>query len=111
MRYFDTKTRTEVFAESKTTIDSMDERVKAFFEKVPEDKALSFNEHNLPVFDNKVVVSKEELDLASAISEYKSYLLSTDWYYARKMETDEEVPTEVIEKRKAARTFLRNNDK
>jgi hypothetical protein len=36
------------------------------------------------------------------------YLSSTDWYYARKMETGEEVPAEVVEKRLAARELIRS---
>jgi hypothetical protein len=36
------------------------------------------------------------------------YLSSTDWYYARKMETGEEVPADVVEKRLAARELIRS---
>lgn len=42
------------------------------------------------------------------ISEYKKYLLDTDWYYARKLETGEDVPNEVVIKRLEAREFLRS---
>ena len=34
------------------------------------------------------------------------YLSSTDWYYARKMETGQEVPAEVVEKRMASRALI-----
>jgi hypothetical protein len=40
----------------------------------------------------------------------KDYLTSTDWYYARKAETGEEVPTDVVIKRKEAREFIRANE-
>jgi hypothetical protein len=36
------------------------------------------------------------------------YLSSTDWYYARKMETGQEVPADVVEKRLAARELIRS---
>lgn len=34
------------------------------------------------------------------------YLNNTDWYYARKAETGEEVPAAVVEKRKTSRQFI-----
>ena len=43
------------------------------------------------------------------IAEAQSYLNSTDWYYARKAETGEEVPVEIVVKRVEAREFIRNN--
>ena len=44
------------------------------------------------------------------INEYKDYLHSTDWYYARKIETGEEVPEEVVTKRAEARDFIRSQE-
>ncbi len=38
-----------------------------------------------------------------------SYLRMTDWYYIRKAETGEEVPSEVIAKRAEVREFIRAN--
>lgn len=40
----------------------------------------------------------------------KQYLKDTDWYYARKAETSEEVPEEVIAKRVEARELIRANE-
>lgn len=40
----------------------------------------------------------------------QAYLKNTDWYYARKMETVEEVPADVVANRIAAREYIRAND-
>lgn len=52
--------------------------------------------------------SKEQ-ELQGKLDEAQAYLNSTDWYYARKAETGEEVPVEVVTKRQEAREFIRNN--
>lgn len=44
------------------------------------------------------------------VEEFKSYLNSTDFYYARKLETGEEVPADVVAKRIEAREFIRANE-
>lgn len=65
----------------------------------------------LDVVDGRVVVvprpapTAEELRVAS-LSEARAYLNSTDWYLARKIETDEPVPEEVAQKRAKARALL-----
>lgn len=41
------------------------------------------------------------------LSEAKQYLSSTDWYYARKAETEEDVPSDVVAKRIEYREFIR----
>lgn len=54
----------------------------------------------------------EELNLQEAqvkLTEYKSYLNSTDFYYPRFLETGESVPEEVVLKRTEAREFIRIN--
>lgn len=38
--------------------------------------------------------------------EFKKFLNSTDWYYARKMEIGKEVPADVVAKRIEAREYL-----
>lgn len=50
-----------------------------------------------------------EQELQAKINEAQVYLNSTDWYYARKAETGEEVPVEIVAKRAEAREFIRNN--
>lgn len=54
-------------------------------------------------------------DIATRIAEIDrkiilsiEYLVSTDWYYARKLETSEEVPEDVAIKRTEAREFIRS---
>jgi hypothetical protein len=55
--------------------------------------------------------SQAELDKVEAEkkSEAQQYLDSTDWYYARLAETGEEVPAEVVSKRKESRNMLRSD--
>lgn len=59
-----------------------------------------------------VEVTHEQLqemhDTNNGIVNSRNYLASTDWYYARKMETGEAVPTEVVTKRLEAREVLRS---
>ncbi len=40
------------------------------------------------------------------LSEAKQYLSNTDWYYARKLETGEELPVDVAAKRLEARELI-----
>lgn len=50
------------------------------------------------------VYQQEQEDIKNA----SHYLKDTDWYYARKMETGEEVPADVVANRIVAREYLRN---
>ena len=53
--------------------------------------------------------TEEELaqqELQVKLQEAQAYLNSTDWYYARKAETGEDVPAEVVEKRLASRKLI-----
>lgn len=54
------------------------------------------------IFDANDLLEKSKKQVADA----KAYLASTDWYYARKMETGKEVPAEVVANRIAAREYL-----
>lgn len=49
---------------------------------------------------------KEQNDLK--VKEAKKYLLDTDFYYARKLESGEEVPSEVVAKRIEMRELVRS---
>ena len=54
----------------------------------------------------------DELNLQEVqvkLTEYKSYLNSTDFYYSRFLETGEVVPEEVVLKRTEAREYIRAN--
>ena len=56
--------------------------------------------------------TEEELNLQEVqvkLTEYKSYLNSTDFYYSRFLETGEVVPEEVVLKRTEAREYIRAN--
>lgn len=44
------------------------------------------------------------------INEYKDYLQSTDWYCARKIETGEEVPEDIVTKRAESREYIRSQE-
>ena len=53
--------------------------------------------------------TEEELaqqELQVKLQEAQAYLNNTDWYYARKAETGEDVPAEVVEKRLASRKLI-----
>ena len=58
-------------------------------------------------FRTEEEIAQQELQVK--LQEAQAYLNSTDWYYARKAETGEEVPVEVVAKRQEAREFIRNN--
>jgi hypothetical protein len=64
--------------------------------------------------DGDTAIPDDEKNTADRIKSdvivYKKYLSNTDWYYARKLETGDEVPADVIAKRIEAREFIRNND-
>lgn len=58
------------------------------------------------------IISQSEIDRAEKdrqIAEAFSYLKETDWYYARKLETGEEVPVDVVTNRMASRDLIRAN--
>ena len=59
-----------------------------------------------PEFTDEELVEQE---LKAKINEASQYLKDTDWYYARKAETGEEVPVGVVAKRIDARQFIKNN--
>ena len=50
-----------------------------------------------------------QIELETKIIDAKSYLQLTDFYYIRKIEIAEDIPTEVISKRIEAREFIRAN--
>ena len=65
---------------------------------------------NEPVELLEALQAEEAKSLQEAkLSEAKSYLTNTDFYYARLSETGELVPDEVVAKRKEAREFIRSN--
>lgn len=53
-------------------------------------------------------VQENEANDIRLIGEALEYLKSTDFYYVRKLETGENVPTEIITKRSEVREFLRS---
>lgn len=52
----------------------------------------------------------EEQKIQLKLENCLQYLKNTDWYYARKLETGEEVPVDVTIKRAEAREFIRANE-
>jgi hypothetical protein len=56
--------------------------------------------------------AQAELDKVQAEkkAQAQAYLNSTDWYYARLAETGEEVPAEVVSKRKECRDLIRSSE-
>lgn len=59
-----------------------------------------------PEFTDEELAQQE---LQVKLQEAQVYLNSTDWYYARKAETGEDVPVEVVDKRLASRKFIQDN--
>ena len=58
------------------------------------------------------IIPQSELDKAEKdrqIADAFAYLGDTDFYYARKMEINEEVPADVVAKRIEARKLIRAN--
>lgn len=53
-------------------------------------------------------VQRQEVE--RKVSEYKSYLSSTDWKFARLAETGEPVDEETLYKRTEARNYIRENE-
>ena len=50
----------------------------------------------------------DKVEESRMVAEAKRYLSETDWYLARKSETGEEVPNDVISKRAVAREYIRS---
>ena len=63
--------------------------------------------------NKNVKVIKEEdnisLDVQRAIKLNFKILKNTDWYYIRRLDTNEEIPPDVVTQRKEAREFLKAN--
>lgn len=63
--------------------------------------------------DNMTSEQEEAVSFLHAIEQNveknKLYLKNTDWYYARKLEINEDVPVDVVNKRTEARNYLRAN--
>ena len=57
-------------------------------------------------FLNSQIVEQEKM---VRVCEAQKILSDTDFYYTRLQETGEEVPVEIVEKRKEAREFIRAN--
>lgn len=53
---------------------------------------------------------KAKYDIIVGVNDARSYLLSTDFYYARKLETGKDVPKDVVSKRITSREYIINNE-
>jgi len=60
---------------------------------------------------NRIPTEEEiaQQELVAKIAEFKAYLQSTDFYYIRRIEIEEDIPTDVVSKRIEAREFIRAN--
>ena len=61
---------------------------------------------------NTKIIKEEDnisLDIQRNINIKLKLLEDTDWYYIRKLETNEDVPVDVVNKRTEARNYLRAN--
>jgi hypothetical protein len=85
----------------KYRLDEDGNRYSHYLDEVDEDG------YKLPDMEAIELARQEALD-NEAKQEAQKYLDSTDWYYARLAETGEEVPAEVVAKRKESRNMLRS---
>ena len=53
--------------------------------------------------NDEIKLSKEEVDAITYLMDLKNYLLNTDWYITRKIETGKEIPEDILNKRKETR--------
>lgn len=51
-------------------------------------------------------IERNIFDNSTKIVEYKKYLLNTDWYYIRKLETGKEIPADIVAKRIELRALI-----
>lgn len=72
-------------------------------EKIPQGKYHLFDGADVIADVNKNTLDRKKSDIIVA----QKYLTSTDWYYARQLETGEEVPADVVTKRLEARAYIR----
>lgn len=75
-----------------------------------EDGENEFIEFEIGNEPEELLIELDNLKNESELKKHKEFLNKTDWYYARKMETGEEVPEEVVIKRVEAREFVRANE-
>lgn len=68
-------------------------------------KVITADADGKPVLSDPPAPTAEQV-AAKAKADALAYLASTDWYYARKLETGKDVPEDVVAKREAARAAL-----
>lgn len=62
---------------------------------------------NLTLEQNEALIFLNNIE--NDIEKSKKYLKDTDWYYARKLETGEDVPQDIVTKRIEVRESIRDN--
>ena len=81
------------------------EQHRALLEGQSQGKVITYDESGKPFLTDPRQPTAEEI-LAQRKAVAKSYLDSTDWYFARLAETGIAVPEEVLSKRSEARTTM-----
>lgn len=90
--------------EGKLTIGSGKTIPEAFIQYTKDENECILSPKELVDF---LELEKVNKDVEKKVEEAKEYLASTDWYCARKVDTGEEIPTEVVSKRAEAREYIR----
>lgn len=106
MRYFDTNLRTEVSVAGEFTLESTDARVAAFFNPLTDSKKLTFTSEGLPLLTDVVPPTKEDISNKAIRAEQQEasiYLMDTDWYVVRFIDSGVDIPIDVKDKRASAR--------
>lgn len=55
-------------------------------------------------------LAKEIAEIDRQVLLNRKYLSDTDWYYARHIETSEEIPTDISNSRAEAREYIRSQE-
>lgn len=89
--------------------------IKSINQKIPNNSTMGkWNHITDKLVDGKWIEQRLEMkkyDLSIEISKNKSYLLSTDWYVLRELDSGKAIPKDIKEKREKARKEISDNIK
>ena len=81
---------------------------QALTEGQSQGKRIQADETGYPFLADQFLPTPEQI-LVQQLAEAQAYLARTDFYYPRFLETGEQVPEDVVQKRIEAREFIRAN--
>ena len=80
----------------------------ALLESQSQGKRIQADENGYPILAEQPLPTPEQI-LVKQLAEAQAYLARTDFYYPRFLETGEQVPEDVVQKRIEARELIRAN--